>query len=52
MMEEHVTSLRSGRSAAKAIVGCLALSLIPAACALAAAEQPRLERSWLVRAEL
>ena len=37
MMEEHVTSLRSGRSTAKAIVGCLALSLIPAACALAAA---------------
>ena len=37
MMEERATSLRSGRSAAKAIVGCLALSLIPAACALAAA---------------
>ena len=35
-MEERATSLRSGRSAAKAIVGCLALSLIPAACALAA----------------
>src|SRR5580765_2485613 len=37
MMEEHVTSLRSGRSVAEAIFGCLALSLIPAACALAAA---------------
>ena len=35
-MAEHVTSLRSGRSVAKAIFGCLALSLIPAACAMAA----------------
>ena len=36
MMEEHVTSRRSGRSAADAIFGGLVLSLIPAACALAA----------------